>query len=187
MGVERLQHRSASSASTDARRSSFARRATALARVWGARPSHSSYGLALRSTRSTRQRYAALVNGGVWRPATLMKMGSFKAPGPRVFSEETSNRDAADACGSSCCTAAANEGSEAIATASAARTGDGARRAAAAAIRRKGCKMSPPSRRLSRWTIRAMCGRHGSMLPRPRRYAPAIPPQAGRPRRWSPG
>ncbi|MFN3388459.1 MAG: peptidoglycan D,D-transpeptidase FtsI family protein [Allosphingosinicella sp.] len=35
--------------------------------------------------------YAALVNGGVWRPATLMKMEAGKAPqGRRVFSEETS-------------------------------------------------------------------------------------------------
>jgi cell division protein FtsI (penicillin-binding protein 3) len=37
--------------------------------------------------------YAALVNGGVWRPATLMKLEAGKAPaGRRVFSEETSRR-----------------------------------------------------------------------------------------------
>jgi cell division protein FtsI (penicillin-binding protein 3) len=37
--------------------------------------------------------YAALVNGGVWRPATLMKLAPSKAPqGRRVFSEETSRR-----------------------------------------------------------------------------------------------
>jgi cell division protein FtsI (penicillin-binding protein 3) len=35
--------------------------------------------------------YAALVNGGVWRPATLLKTDPAKAPeGRRVFSEETS-------------------------------------------------------------------------------------------------
>ena len=35
--------------------------------------------------------YAALVNGGTWRPATLMKVDPAKAPqGRRVFSEETS-------------------------------------------------------------------------------------------------
>jgi cell division protein FtsI (penicillin-binding protein 3) len=37
--------------------------------------------------------YAALVNGGVWRPSTLMKLPSGKAPaGRRVFSEDTSRR-----------------------------------------------------------------------------------------------
>nr|MBA3834903.1 penicillin-binding protein 2 [Sphingomonas sp.] len=37
--------------------------------------------------------YAALVNGGVWRPATLMKVEAGKAPqGRRVFTEETSHR-----------------------------------------------------------------------------------------------
>jgi len=37
--------------------------------------------------------YAALVNGGVWRPATLMKRAQAEAPaGRRVFSEETSRR-----------------------------------------------------------------------------------------------
>jgi cell division protein FtsI (penicillin-binding protein 3) len=37
--------------------------------------------------------YAALVNGGVWRPSTLMKVQAGKAPaGRRVFSEETSRR-----------------------------------------------------------------------------------------------
>jgi cell division protein FtsI (penicillin-binding protein 3) len=37
--------------------------------------------------------YAALVNGGVWRPTTLMKVAADKAPtGRRVFSEETSRR-----------------------------------------------------------------------------------------------
>jgi cell division protein FtsI (penicillin-binding protein 3) len=37
--------------------------------------------------------YAALVNGGVWRPATLMKMDAAKVPqGRRVFTEETSRR-----------------------------------------------------------------------------------------------
>jgi cell division protein FtsI (penicillin-binding protein 3) len=37
--------------------------------------------------------YAALVNGGVWRPATLMKVDSRRVPpGRRVFSEETSRR-----------------------------------------------------------------------------------------------
>jgi cell division protein FtsI (penicillin-binding protein 3) len=36
--------------------------------------------------------YAALVNGGVWRPATLMKIDPGKAPkGSRVFSEATSD------------------------------------------------------------------------------------------------
>jgi cell division protein FtsI (penicillin-binding protein 3) len=35
--------------------------------------------------------YAALVNGGVWRPATLMKVDR-PAPGRRVYSEETSRR-----------------------------------------------------------------------------------------------
>ena len=35
--------------------------------------------------------YSALVNGGVWRPATMMKIAPGKAPqGRRVFSEETS-------------------------------------------------------------------------------------------------
>jgi cell division protein FtsI (penicillin-binding protein 3) len=35
--------------------------------------------------------YAALVNGGIWRPATLMKLDPAKAPkGVRVFSEKTS-------------------------------------------------------------------------------------------------
>ena len=35
--------------------------------------------------------YSALVNGGIWRPATLMKVAPGKAPaGRRVFSEETS-------------------------------------------------------------------------------------------------
>jgi cell division protein FtsI (penicillin-binding protein 3) len=35
--------------------------------------------------------YAALVNGGIWRPATLMKMAPGKAPkGKRVFSAQTS-------------------------------------------------------------------------------------------------
>ena len=33
--------------------------------------------------------YAALVNGGVWRPATLLKVGKPSA-GRRVYSEETS-------------------------------------------------------------------------------------------------
>lgn len=37
--------------------------------------------------------YAALVNGGIWRPATLAKVGPGSAPaGRRVFSEETSQR-----------------------------------------------------------------------------------------------
>lgn len=37
--------------------------------------------------------YAALVNGGVWRPTTLLKVEPGKAPaGRRVFSEETSRR-----------------------------------------------------------------------------------------------
>jgi cell division protein FtsI (penicillin-binding protein 3) len=37
--------------------------------------------------------YAALVNGGVWRPATLMKVDADKVPqGRRVFTEETSRR-----------------------------------------------------------------------------------------------
>jgi cell division protein FtsI (penicillin-binding protein 3) len=37
--------------------------------------------------------YAALVNGGVWRPATLMKLDAAKVPqGRRVFTEETSHR-----------------------------------------------------------------------------------------------
>ncbi len=37
--------------------------------------------------------YAALVNGGVWRPATLMKMDARNVPqGRRVFTEETSRR-----------------------------------------------------------------------------------------------
>jgi cell division protein FtsI (penicillin-binding protein 3) len=37
--------------------------------------------------------YAALVNGGIWRPSTLMKIEPGKAPkGSRVFSEATSNR-----------------------------------------------------------------------------------------------
>jgi cell division protein FtsI (penicillin-binding protein 3) len=35
--------------------------------------------------------YAALVNGGIWRPATLMKV-SKPAQGRRVYSEETSRR-----------------------------------------------------------------------------------------------
>ena len=36
--------------------------------------------------------YAALVNGGVWRPATLMKLAPGKAPvGTRVFSQATSD------------------------------------------------------------------------------------------------
>jgi cell division protein FtsI (penicillin-binding protein 3) len=36
--------------------------------------------------------YAALVNGGVWRPATLLKLAPGKAPsGRRVYSEETSS------------------------------------------------------------------------------------------------
>ncbi|GAA0727277.1 peptidoglycan D,D-transpeptidase FtsI family protein [Sphingomonas japonica] len=37
--------------------------------------------------------YAAMVNGGIWRPATLMKIAPGKAPaGRRVFSESTSAR-----------------------------------------------------------------------------------------------
>jgi cell division protein FtsI (penicillin-binding protein 3) len=37
--------------------------------------------------------YAALVNGGVWRPSTLMKIQGARAPeGRRVFQEETSRR-----------------------------------------------------------------------------------------------
>lgn len=37
--------------------------------------------------------YAALVNGGIWRPSTLMKIDSAKAPnGSRVFSRATSDR-----------------------------------------------------------------------------------------------
>ena len=37
--------------------------------------------------------YAALVNGGIWRPATLMKVEAGKAsPGRRVYTEETSRR-----------------------------------------------------------------------------------------------
>jgi cell division protein FtsI (penicillin-binding protein 3) len=37
--------------------------------------------------------YAALVNGGMWRPSTLMKLPAGKAPtGRRVFSEDTSRR-----------------------------------------------------------------------------------------------
>lgn len=37
--------------------------------------------------------YAALVNGGIWRPTTLMKIEAAKVPqGRRVFSEETSRR-----------------------------------------------------------------------------------------------
>ncbi|CAA9508406.1 MAG: Cell division protein FtsI [Peptidoglycan synthetase] [uncultured Sphingomonadaceae bacterium] len=37
--------------------------------------------------------YATLVNGGVWRPATLMKLGPDQVPrGRRVYSEETSAR-----------------------------------------------------------------------------------------------
>ena len=37
--------------------------------------------------------YAALVNGGIWRPATLMKIAPGKAPhGARVFSQSTSDR-----------------------------------------------------------------------------------------------
>ena len=37
--------------------------------------------------------YAALVNGGIWRPATLMKIEPGKAPkGSRVFSQHTSDR-----------------------------------------------------------------------------------------------
>jgi cell division protein FtsI (penicillin-binding protein 3) len=37
--------------------------------------------------------YAALVNGGTWRPATLMRVApGHAAPGRRVYSEETSRR-----------------------------------------------------------------------------------------------
>ncbi|WP_301750149.1 penicillin-binding protein 2 [uncultured Erythrobacter sp.] len=37
--------------------------------------------------------YAAMVNGGIWRPATLMKLDSTKVPrGRRVFKESTSSR-----------------------------------------------------------------------------------------------
>ena len=37
--------------------------------------------------------YAALVNGGIWRPSTLMKVAPGKAPqGKRVFSQATSDR-----------------------------------------------------------------------------------------------
>ena len=37
--------------------------------------------------------YAALVNGGIWRPTTLMKIDAARAPrGRRVFQEETSRR-----------------------------------------------------------------------------------------------
>ncbi len=37
--------------------------------------------------------YAALVNGGIWRPSTLLKVAPGKAPqGKRVFSAETSDR-----------------------------------------------------------------------------------------------
>ena len=37
--------------------------------------------------------YAALVNGGIWRPATLMKIEPGKAPrGSRVFSQDTSDK-----------------------------------------------------------------------------------------------
>ncbi len=37
--------------------------------------------------------YAAMVNGGIWRPATLMKIDPAKAPrGRRVFKESTSSR-----------------------------------------------------------------------------------------------
>jgi cell division protein FtsI (penicillin-binding protein 3) len=37
--------------------------------------------------------YAALVNGGIWRPATLMKVDAARAPrGRRVYSESTSHR-----------------------------------------------------------------------------------------------
>ncbi|UVO54477.1 penicillin-binding protein 2 [Sphingomonas sp. SUN039] len=37
--------------------------------------------------------YAALVNGGIWRPSTLMKVAPGKAPhGSRVFSQATSDR-----------------------------------------------------------------------------------------------
>ncbi len=37
--------------------------------------------------------YAALVNGGIWRPSTLMKVAPNKAPqGKRVFSQATSDR-----------------------------------------------------------------------------------------------
>ena len=37
--------------------------------------------------------YAALVNGGIWRPSTLMKIAPNKAPqGKRVFSQATSDR-----------------------------------------------------------------------------------------------
>jgi cell division protein FtsI (penicillin-binding protein 3) len=38
------------------------------------------------------QAYAALVNGGVWRPATLLKVQGRPDPGRRVFSEATSAR-----------------------------------------------------------------------------------------------
>lgn len=38
------------------------------------------------------QAYAALVNGGVWRPATLLKVQGRPAPGRQVFSEATSAR-----------------------------------------------------------------------------------------------
>jgi cell division protein FtsI (penicillin-binding protein 3) len=36
--------------------------------------------------------YAALVNGGIWRPATLMKIDGAAPQGRRVYSEETSRR-----------------------------------------------------------------------------------------------
>src|SRR3546814_15618931 len=49
--------------------------------------------------------YAALVNGGIWRPATLLKLGD-KAPpqGPRVFNAATRSEDrrAGKGCVSTC-------------------------------------------------------------------------------------
>jgi cell division protein FtsI (penicillin-binding protein 3) len=107
--------------------------------------------------------YATMVNGGIWRPTTLLKVAPGQAPaGRRVLSEQTS-------------------APMRPATASAARPAPPKRRRTAAMTI---TATSPPSLPLSRWTRRAMWCWPCSIRPKAPGKLVAGRQRRGTPRRW---